>query len=97
MRISVKRTGGFAGLSEEVASVDTELLNAAWAQRVEQMVRDARFFDLPAHIPGRTIGADLLLYEMTITEGNRRHTVTFDEDSPESAPLRSVVTALTQR
>lgn len=96
MRISVKRTGGFAGLSEEVASVDTERLNAASAQRVERMVRDARFFDLPAHIPGTTIGADLLRYEMTITEGNRQRTVTFDEDGPESAPLRSLMAALTQ-
>ena len=96
MRISVKRIGGYAGVSEEVASADTAILDPARAQQLEQTVRACRFFDLPPHVPGATVGADLFRYEITVTEGDRRHTVTFDEDGPEIVPLRDLVAALTQ-
>lgn len=96
MRISVKRTGGFAGVTEELASVDTASLNRASALQLEQMVREARFFDLPAEIPGTTIGADLFRYEVTVTEGDRQHTVAFADDGAEIAPLRRLMGALGQ-
>jgi hypothetical protein len=96
MEISVKRIGGFAGLTEQVAAVHTAQLGAA-AQQVEQMVQSIGFFDLPATISGGTIGADLFHYEITVSEGDRQHTVTFtDDDSPETAPLRRLVDTLTQ-
>ena len=95
MKISVKRTGGYAGLSEDVASINTETLGAALAQQVEQMAREVRFFDLPAFVSGGTIGADLFQYEITVTEADRRHMVVFvDDESPETAPLRRLVDAL---
>ncbi len=97
MNISVKRTGGYAGLSEDLATVNTETLSAAFAQQVERMVENIRFFDLPAFVSGGTIGADLFQYELRITEGDQEHTVVFvDDESPETAPLRRLVEALTQ-
>jgi len=97
MQISVKRTGGFAGLSENVATVNTAKLNAAAAQQVEQMIQGISFFDLPAAVSGGTIGADLFHYEITVTEGGRQKTVAFDDDhSPETAPLRRLVDSLMQ-
>ena len=97
MKVSVKRIGGFAGLSEEVASVDTAQLDAAAVQQVEQTIESVGFFDLPATISGGTVGADLFHYEITVSEGDRQHTVTFtDDDSPETAPLRRLVETLTQ-
>ena len=98
MKISVKQTGGFAGLSEEIAAIDTAELDAAATQQVEQMVQETGFFDLPPDM--RTeIGADLELYEVTVTEGDRQHTVTFNKDgkedeSPQVARLRRLVATL---
>ena len=86
MQVSVKRSGGFAGLTEEVAAVETAQLDAAAAQQVEQLIQSVGFFDLPATISGGTIGADLFRYEITVSEGDRQHTVTFtDDESPEIA------------
>ena len=97
MQVSVKRSGGFAGLTEEVAAVETAQLDAAAAQQVEQLIQSVGFFDLPATISGGTIGADLFHYEITVSEGDRQHTVTFtDDESPEIAPLRRLVETLTQ-
>ena len=66
MQVSVKRSGGFAGLTEEVAAVETAQLDAAAAQQVEQLIQSVGFFDLPATISGGTIGADLFRYEITV-------------------------------
>jgi hypothetical protein len=97
MQVSVKRSGGFAGLTEEVAAVETAQLDAAAAQQVEQLIQSVGFFDLPATISGGTIGADLFRYEITVSEGDRQHTVTFtDDESSEIAPLRRLVETLTQ-
>jgi hypothetical protein len=96
MKISVKRTGGYAGLAEHVAAIDTAQLDAAAAQHVDQMLQSIGFFGLPATISGDTIGADLPRYEITVTEGDRQHTVTFfcDDESPETAPLHRLVQIL---
>lgn len=97
MEIVVKRTGGYAGLSQEIAAFSTTRLDAAVAQQVEQLVRNIRFFDLPAFVSGGTIGADLFQYELRISEGDRQHTVVFvDDESPETAPLRRLVEAFVQ-
>ena len=97
MEISVKRIGGFAGLSEDIAAVNTAALPGAVAQQVEHMVGEIRFFDLPVVVSGGTIGADLFNYEIRITENDRHHTVVVvDDDSRETAPLRRLVEALTR-
>ena len=80
MRISVKRSGGFAGLDER-ATVDTTNNRA-----LEPLVRDARFFALPARLGAE--GLDFVLYEVEVVDGERRHTVTFPDDgSPETRAL----------
>ncbi|MCZ7627526.1 MAG: hypothetical protein FIA90_02250 [candidate division NC10 bacterium] len=90
----MKRIGGYAGLSQEIAAFSTTRLDAAVAQQVEQLVNNIRFFDLPAFVSGGVVGADLFQYEITITEGERQHTVTFvDEETPETRPLRRLVEA----
>jgi hypothetical protein len=95
MDVSVKRTGGFAGLSEEVVRVTTEGMDAASARQVEQIVKDIKFFDLPDVVTGDAIGADLYYYEITVKEGDRQHTVkVVDDDSSETMPLRRLVDTL---
>ena len=91
MRITVKRTGGYAGLSEVVADVDTARLDAQAAERVEQSVRGANFFNLPAEGAGEAVGADMFHYEMTASDGGKSHTVAFSDGSPVAAPLLKLV------
>jgi hypothetical protein len=96
MRISAKRSGGFAGLTEDVGTVDTAQLDAVTKLQVEQMIHNMGFFELPATVSGG-IGADLFNYEITVSEGGRQHTVAFTEDgSPQTAPLRRLVDTIAQ-
>lgn len=95
MRISVKRTGGFAGLSEQIADLDTDSLDPPRAREIERLVNEAGFFALPAQVPGGEVGADIMIYEITVTAGRRQHTVAFvGDDRPEITPLRRLVEAL---
>ncbi|MBI2883566.1 MAG: hypothetical protein HYY11_06645 [Candidatus Methylomirabilis oxyfera] len=97
MEIVVKRTGGYAGLSQQIAAFNTTRLDATMAHQVEQLVQNIRFFDLPAVVSGGTIGADLFQYEITITDGERQRTVVFvDDESQQTAPLRSLVEAFSR-
>lgn len=97
MKISVIRSGGFAGLAEKVVEIDTTQIGVATAQQVKQMMQSIGFFDLPAFVSGGTIGADLFHYEITASDVGRQHTVGFDDDdSPETAPLRKLLGILTK-
>ncbi len=96
MRISAKRSGGFAGLTEDVGTVDTAQLDEVTRSQIEQMIHNGRFFELPATVSGG-IGADRFNYEITVSEGGRQHTVAFTEDgSPQTAPLRRLVDTIAQ-
>ncbi len=95
MNISLKRSGGFAGLQENLANIDTAKLPASEAQRLEQSVQGLGFFDLPAAISAGGVGADFFRYEITVVQGERRHSVAFaDDDSPATAQLRGFVETL---
>ena len=93
MRIRVRRTGGFAGIDEEVGSVDTASLAPDTRDELERLVRESDFFALPAAVEG-DVGADQFRYEVTVEDGARAHTVTFVGDQgPRVAALRRIVAA----
>jgi hypothetical protein len=97
MQVSVKRSGGYAGLTEQLASVDTARMGQDQRQRVEQLLRTSGLFDRPAGAPRGAVGADLFHYEITVRDGEREHTLVFSDDGgPETAPLRQLVQTLTQ-
>lgn len=79
MKIVVKRTGGFAGL-EDSKEIDTSSMNAAEAHNIEEMIKSMRFFELPAVVSSDMIGADQYHYEITVSENDRKHSVSFDRD-----------------
>jgi hypothetical protein len=92
MRISITRTGGFAGLSQRIADVDTRLLEPARAREIEALVQSTQFFRLPPRVAGDASGADFQSYEITIHENGRSHRVEFLEDqSAATIPLRKLV------
>jgi hypothetical protein len=77
MRVRVVRAGGFAGIEEEMASVDTEASPSG--AEIEQRIEEIGFFDLPANLEEDT-GADQMRYEVTVSDGDRERTVTYSAD-----------------
>jgi len=76
LRISVCRSGGFAGLRRERA-VDTERLPPPEREAVEHLVIEARFFDLPER---DTSGLpDVIHYRVRVELHGRSHEVATDE------------------
>lgn len=92
MKVTITRSGGFAGITELIGVVDTSALDAAHAQEVEQRVIELGFFSLPENIPATEVGADLFRYEVTVSKQGRQHTVRFmDHDGDMLSPLRKLV------
>src|SRR5262245_8480328 len=95
MHISITRSGGYAGITEQVVDLDTSQLDPAAARKVEEAVKKSDIYSRSAQTGGGTVGADLLKYEITIADGGRRQQVTFAEDGkPATAPLTGLVNQL---
>jgi hypothetical protein len=86
MEITVSRTGAFAGVEEDLVRVDTGGLDPAQAADLERQVRDVGFFDLPAELTDRNVGADEFRYSVSVVDQGRRHTVGYRDsgDAPGS-------------
>jgi hypothetical protein len=91
MRITVSRTGGFAGIRPPPIVLDTATLAGAAKKRVEQLVTACDFFDLPATLTASEKSADQFLHHITIADdGGREHSVTLHADAA-SEPLRDLI------
>jgi hypothetical protein len=71
MRVSCKRTGGFAGLRTS-AVVDSGDLTPSQAQELKKLVEEAKLFDQPAK-PARKSTPDQFQYEFTVEDRGRTH------------------------
>jgi hypothetical protein len=92
MLVTVRRSGGFAGIDEEVGSVDTASLETGAREEVERLVAETDFFALPAALEAEDeIGADQFSYEITVSDGERTHSVAFKGEGPRAEPLRRLV------
>lgn len=97
MEISVKRSGGYAGVSEDVGTVGTAKLPATALKQLEDMLHEIGFFDIPTIVSPKAVGADMFYYEIKVTRGKRQHHVSFyDDGSPQISPLRRFVDFLIQ-
>ncbi len=76
MRVTLVRSGGFAGLRRTTA-IDGAALGPADADALRALVDGARFFALPAAMPAPQ--PDRFQYRLTVEEGGRSHTVVVDE------------------
>ena len=74
MKISYRRTGGFAGMVMSF-DIDTETLPEEQAGEIQGLVSAADFFALPATITSSAPGADQFQYKLTVETEGRRHTV----------------------
>jgi hypothetical protein len=88
LRISIERTGGFAGVTI-TTTVDTADLPPDEAQKLRQMVDEADFFNLPGKITSRSPQPDRFQYELKVEENRRQHAVTVSEEimPPKLKPL----------
>jgi hypothetical protein len=77
MRISFKRSGGFAGLPSQHQSVelDTEKLPAEKAQELQQLVEGARPFDQLSQPESASKARDAYQYDLTIEHEGRTHSI----------------------
>lgn len=95
MKITVKRSGGFAGIEEILVDLDTEQLEESDAENVGLMIEETGLLEEPASISAETIGADLQHYEIEIVDGETEYRIEFDDDgSDETTLLRKLVDTL---
>ncbi len=91
MEIKVKRTGGYAGFSDDPPAIDTARIDADRARRIEALVKKSGFLELARKPAGESVGTDLVRYEITIREKGREATVAFQDDgSPRFEKLRAL-------
>ena len=74
MKISYRRTGGFAGMILSY-DIDVDKLPPEEANELEMLVSEADFFTLPAEISAETAGTDQFQYLLTIKTKQVQHTV----------------------
>ena len=80
MRISLERSGGFAGITTKTA-VDEKELAPDEAQKLRGLVEEADFFTLPKKTLPRSPRPDRFQYELSLEESGRQHTVTLSEET----------------
>ncbi len=92
MKITLVRTGGVAGIRRAV-QIDTEALDSVRARELERLVAAANLHRLPEPTTSTRSRPDRLRYKLTVQQGSRKQTVTFDEHRiPEAVkPLISAV------
>src|SRR5437899_8556537 len=89
MIITIKRSGGYAGVEQVLATVDSSKLTSERDARVQSLI--ARLSGLLAN-RGVGEGADRFQYEVTVTgngEGTKSMTV-IDEGNPQDAAIQIV-------
>jgi hypothetical protein len=84
VRVSFGRSGGFAGLMM-TATADTDTLSPNDAAHLHSLVAAADFFRLTPVMTGTTTRPDRFQYEITVEDGDRRHSVTVSESNIPSA------------
>jgi hypothetical protein len=78
MRVSMERTGGFAGISKRT-TVDTTNIPVNEANQLPQLVEAANFFNLPDNITAPSNQPDRFQYRLTVEDKDKKHTVTVSE------------------
>ena len=92
MQITIKRGGGFAGLEEQLATVDVDTLPKSVANQLQEHV--SRLAMLSAQSPP-PVGADQLRYEVVIAEpGSQPQTLTVVDAGDPKQPLMQQVRAI---
>lgn len=98
MRVQFKSEGGFAylpGLNRPF-TVDTGELSPEEAGKLERLVEEAEFFELPPASEPPRGGADLRSYSISVSSSARSHTVRTTEPI-ENPRLRALIDHLEEK
>jgi hypothetical protein len=88
MRVTVSRTGGYAGVDEELGTIVTESLSAEEAARVERTV------DALAEAGPSEVGADLFQYRIDIMTDEGERSLSFADAGDPGAPANPALAEL---
>lgn len=76
--------------------MDTSRVSGDVALEIERTLGSIGFFDFPSEVPDSAPGADFFRYEITVVDGDRRHSVAFnDSGGPQQRALRELVSFVT--
>ena len=90
MKVRLERTGGVAGI-RRTRSLDSGELPQTDCDELCRLVREARFFDLPARLDAKPSGTDRFQYRITVETAEGTHTVGFAESSEGQALVRPLL------
>jgi hypothetical protein len=93
MEISVRRTGGFAGVDDRLGPVETNEIYGGIGDQLERVVRDVDFFELPWAFPSGP-GEDLFEFTATVTDAGRSHSTSWDDLSDRPPELDRLIELL---
>jgi hypothetical protein len=81
-KLTLKQSGGFAGIEHEPVHVDADRLDPALRERLPSLLGTP---------PPEVVGADLPRYELTVEDGDERRTVAWHDDGSDAvADLRAL-------
>jgi hypothetical protein len=98
MRVTLERTGGFAGV-RLTTTADTDKLPSDDAEQLRQLVAGSRFFELPERIAPQRAQPDRFQYRVTVEDDSQVHTVTVSETAlpPGMRPLTDFLSRQARR
>lgn len=74
MKIYFEQSGGLLGTDNHIL-INTDSLHPEEASRLQQMIDDAKFFDLPSELDPPKHGADYFEYKVTIKADKLKHSI----------------------
>jgi hypothetical protein len=96
MRLTLTRSGGFAGLIRPPVTLDTSTLTAAEARKIESLLESARFFQLPS-VNAAPAQPDRFQFTLTVEQPDgARHSATFGEQDA-SQDLQEIIQRIQKR
>lgn len=88
MQVTVIRTGGFAGLHQQLGPVDTSSLDPEIADEIERIITELDFFNLPERLPTTRTISDGFSYAVEVVDDGRDHTVRMEDGSEDPAAIQ---------
>jgi 2-phosphoglycerate kinase len=85
MIITVRKTGGFAGIEESVVSLDTTNAPRKLKEKIEALLTSEKFHLLPEYVESEAEGFDFFVYEIMVKDNDKQHTVNFRDDGSEQS------------
>lgn len=87
MRITFSRSGGVTGVRLRTTVTEDDL-SAPHAAQLRRLVKAADCFQLPKQLAADPKQPDRFQYELTLEDGEHRHTITIDEAAAAPALLK---------